>query len=98
MNRNKSSPKAFTRKRFFCFQTSCVRVLQKTLKSIQLHIHSLAHLLERDAARSGKTVTAGAWTRAPAKLKHSAFIELNEEGLIKPFYEGSDIEVEVPRS
>lgn len=60
MNRNKSSPKAFTRKRFFCFQTSCVMVLQKTLKSIQLHIHSLAHLLERDAARSGEAVTAGA--------------------------------------
>lgn len=66
-------------------------VLQKTLKSIQLHIHSLAHLLERDAMHSGDAVTAGAWTRARAKLKHSAFIELNEEDLIKPFYEGSDI-------
>jgi len=52
----------------------------------------LAHLLERTGAYAGGSVTAGAWTRARAKLKHSAFIELNEEDLIKPFYENSDIE------
>lgn len=62
-------------------------LLQKTLKSVQLHIHSLAHALEVQQLKSIKTtVTAGAWTRARAKLKHSAFIEFNEEILLRQFY------------
>lgn len=67
-------------------------VMQKTLKSIQLHIHSLAHALESAGNTVGKAVTAGAWTRARAKLKHSAFIELNEKVLLPQFYQGSPIE------
>jgi len=53
-------------------------LLQKTLKSVQLHIHSLAHALDQREGTAHTAVTAGAWTRARAKLKHSAFIELNE--------------------
>ena len=40
----------------------------------------------------GAAVTAGAWTRARAKLKHSAFIELNEEILLKDFYGAEQVE------
>ena len=57
---------------------------------MQLHIHSLAHALETQKIKSVKdAVTAGAWTRARSKLKHSAFIELNEEILLKHFYSGT---------
>ena len=48
-------------------------LLQKTLKPVQLHIHSLAHALEANKLKCVETaVTAAAWTRARAKLKHSA--------------------------
>lgn len=87
INKHKRKSTDFTRNCFFCFRTTCVMLLQKTLKSVQLHIHSLAHALEAHQLKSVKTrVTAAAWTRARAKLKHSAFIELNEEILLKQFY------------
>ena len=40
MNRHKTNSQAFTRKRFFKFEIVCVMLLQKTLKSIQLHLHA----------------------------------------------------------
>ena len=46
MNRHKTNSQAFTRKRFFKFEIVCVMLLQKTLKSIQLHLHALTHQLE----------------------------------------------------
>ncbi len=61
-------------------------ILQKTLKSIQLHIHSLSHAFENLGIKA-QSVTAGAWTRSRAKLKHSAFIELNETVLLEQFYQ-----------
>ena len=89
INKHKRKSTDFTRNCFFCFRTTCVMLLQKTLKSVQLHIHSLAHALEASKLKSVDTVvTAGAWTRARAKLKHSAFIELNEEILPEQFYSG----------
>jgi len=67
-------------------------LLQKTLKSVQLHIHSLAHALDQREGTAHTAVTAGAWTRARAKLKHSAFIELNETILVNEFYETAQVE------
>ena len=62
-------------------------ILHKTLKSIQLHIHSLSHAFENLGIKKAQSVTAGAWTRSRAKLKHSAFIELNEAVLLEQFYQ-----------
>ena len=63
-------------------------LFQKTLKSIQQHIHSVSHQLRcfvnSDIANS---VSASAWTRARAKMSHSTFIEFNEEHLVKGYYE-----------
>ena len=67
-------------------------LLQKTLKSVQLHIHSLAHALDQRETTTHTAVTAGAWTRARAKLKHSAFIELNETILVNDFYATAQVE------
>lgn len=90
MQRHRINKKAFTRKRFFCFRTTCVMILQKTLKSVQLHIHALAHALEQADGNARECVTAGAWTRARSKLKHTAFIELNKEVLLDNFYHESN--------
>ncbi len=89
MKRHKTTEAAFSRKRFFRFELVCVMLLQKTLKSIQLHIHALAHQIDLLGKANSASVTAGAWTKARAKLKHTAFIELNEELIIKQFYESN---------
>lgn len=92
MKRHRRDEKAFTRKRFFCFRTTCVMVLQKTLKSVQLHLHALAHAMEVAGETKARCPTAGAWTRARAKLRHTAFVELNEEILLKNFYDDGKVE------
>jgi hypothetical protein len=63
-----------------------ILLLQKTAKSIQRHLHEyLAALVPGSGPR---TVTPGAWTQARAKLRHTAFIELNEQCVLPTLYEG----------
>jgi hypothetical protein len=52
-------------------------VLQKTVKSIQRHLHEF--LDELADGQWLEPVTAGAWTHARAKFKHTAFIEWNQQ-------------------
>jgi hypothetical protein len=70
-------PEDFTRQRQLTFPLVMIFVLQKTVKSIQGHLHEF--LDELAAGQLFEPVTAGAWTHARAKLKHTAFIELNQE-------------------
>jgi len=66
----------FTRRRRLTFPIVMLLVLQKTVKSIQRHLHEFLRELA-----SGEPLTppgSGAFTHARAKLKHSAFIELNQ--------------------
>src|SRR5437867_7943868 len=67
----------FTRQRQLTFPIVMLFVLQKTVKSIQRHLHEF--LNELAGGQVFEPVTAGAWTHARAKLKHTAFIELNKE-------------------
>ena len=67
----------FTRDRQLTFPVIMLFVLQKTVKSIQKH---LAEFLEElSGGAMFQTPTPGAVTHARAKLKPSAFIELNQE-------------------
>lgn len=75
--RHRVRPEDFTRQRQLTFPLVMLFVLQKTVKSIQRHLHEF--LDELAAGRFFEPVTAGAWTHARAKLKHTAFIELNQE-------------------
>lgn len=75
--RHRVRPEDFTRQRQLTFPLVMLFVLQKTVKSIQRHLHEF--LDELAAGRLFEPVTAGAWTHARAKLKHTAFIELNQE-------------------
>lgn len=75
--RHRVRPEDFTRQRQLTFPLVMLFVLQKTVKSIQRHLHEF--LDELAAGQLFEPVTAGAWTHARAKLKHTAFIELNQE-------------------
>src|SRR5260370_14794320 len=74
--RHRVRPEDFTRQRQLTFPLVMLFVLQKTVKSIQRHLHEF--LDELAAGQLFEPVTAGAWTHARAKLQHSAFIELNQ--------------------
>lgn len=67
----------FTRERQLTFPVIILFVFQKTVKSIQKHLHEF--LEELSGGALFQTVTPGAVTHARAKLKPSAFVELNQE-------------------
>ena len=75
--RHRVRPEDFTRQRQLTFPVVMLFILQKTVKSIQRHLHEF--LNELAGGEMFEPVTAGAWTHARAKLKHTAFIELNEQ-------------------
>ncbi len=76
------SPKAFTRKRHFTFVNSMLFLMQKTLRSIQLHVHSFFEALGQFCPG----LTPSAWSQARLKLRHTAFVALNQEGILNVIY------------
>ncbi len=74
--------KAFTRERYFTFLKSMLFLLQKTTRSIQLHLHSFFEALGQVLGGP----SASAWTQARLKLRHSAFVELNEVAIVQVVY------------
>ena len=90
-DRHKRRPQDFPRERHFCFRRTVVFLLQKTLRSVQLHLHEFFERLGEDL----QPVTASAWSQARLKLSHTAFIELNRQAILEPVYAaGSDFSVE----
>ncbi len=81
-HRHRSDDKAFTRRRALRFVHVMVFLLQKTVRSIQLHLHDFFESL----GRWSQAVTSSAWSQARLKLKHSAFIELNERAVLAEVY------------
>src|SRR5258708_20995082 len=78
--RHRVRPEDFTRRRQLTFPVIMLFVLQKTVKSIQRHLHEfLAELAGDDLF---EPVSAGAVTHARAKLKPSAFVQLNQQVLL----------------
>lgn len=84
--RHRKSDKCFTRQRHFTFVNTVVMLLQKTVRSIQTHIHTFFEGLSHYAPG----LTASAWSQARLKLQHTAFIELNEEAVLKVVYRDMD--------
>lgn len=74
----------FTRQRQLTFPLVMLFTLQKTVKSLQRHLHEF--LDELAGGELFEPVTPGAFTHARAKLKHTAFIELNRECMLPAFY------------
>lgn len=82
--RHRVRPEDFTRQRQLTFPVVMLFTLQKTVKSLQRHLHEF--LDELAGGDLFEPVTAGAFTHARAKLKHAAFIELNREIVLPAIY------------
>ena len=82
--RQRVRPEDFTRERQLTFPIVMLFVLQKTVKSIQRHLHEFLNELAGEGVF--EPVTAGAWTHARAKLRHTAFIELNQTTVLPSAY------------
>src|SRR5664280_3501019 len=82
--RHRVRPQDFTRQRQLTFPLLMLFLLQKTVKSIQRHLHEF--LDELAQGEMFEPVTSGAVTHARAKLKDSAFIELNRDCVLPVVY------------
>jgi Transposase DDE domain len=80
--RHRTSDRDFTRHRKLPFAHVMVMLLQKTVRSIQLHLHDFFAAL----TLAGQRVSASSWCEARLKLKHTAFIELNERAILDGVY------------
>ena len=78
--RHKRRPQDFTRQRHFGFMRTVVFLMQKTLRSVQLHLHEFFDRLGDNL----QPVTASAWSQARLKLSYTAFIELNQQAILEP--------------
>jgi hypothetical protein len=74
--------RAFLRQRYFTFMTSVLFLLQKTVRSVQLHLHSFFESLGQVAPG----LTPSAWSQARLKLRYTALVALNEEAIVKVVY------------
>lgn len=79
-SRHKRKANDLTRKRCFTFAMIFIVLLRKSVKSLQIVLNELFM-----QGRMTKIVTASGYTQARQKLKHTAFIELNE-GIIDLYY------------
>lgn len=82
--RHRARPVDFTRRRQLTFPVVLLLVLQKTVKSVQRHLNEF--LLQIGLDHVG--ATPGAWTQARAKLKHTAFCDLNQNCVLPAVYQG----------
>jgi len=81
---HRNHEKAFMRERKLPFRRVAIVLLQKTVRSLQLHLHDF---LDRLLGPLGDLSLSGsAWTQARAKFKHTAFIELNQKAILEVAY------------
>jgi hypothetical protein len=80
--RHKGRPEDFTRRRRLDFMNTVVLLLQKTVRSAQLHLNEFFERL----GGSWFCVSASAWSQARLKLSHTAFVELNEQAILAVVY------------
>jgi hypothetical protein len=83
-HQHRACEKNFTRKRSLSFMNVVVLLLQKTVRSIQLHLHDFFAALWPECPSVGTS----AWCEARMKLRHTAFIELNERAILDVVYGG----------
>jgi hypothetical protein len=85
--RHRVRPQDFTRERQLTFPILMLFLLQQTIKSIQNHLHEFLDNLAQ--GQIFESPTPGAVTHARAKLKATAFIELNQ-ACVLPLAYGPD--------
>lgn len=82
--RHRVRPQDFTRQRQLSFTVLVLFILQKTVKSLQRHLNQFLDDLAQGELFA--PVTGGAVTHARAKLKDSAFSELNRDCVLPVIY------------
>lgn len=83
-DKHRLAKSAFTRVRSLPFELVLVMILRKSVKSLQNVVNEAMLWLETD------TVTASAFCQARYKLRHTAFIELNQQAIVDPMYADDD--------
>lgn len=83
-SRHRRRVKDFTREQVLTFPVLMLLLLQKSLKSLQNHVHEFLQQLSRGG--TNLQLSGGAVTHARAKLRASAFTELNTNTLLKIVY------------
>ena len=83
-SRHRRHARDFTRECVLTFPVLLLLLLQKSLKSLQTHVQEFLGQLADGAARP--TLSGGALTHARAKLRASAFIELNQAAVLATVY------------
>lgn len=83
-HQHRAGDKDFTRRRKLPFSNVMVMLLQKTVRSIQLHLHDFFAAL----ATPCDSPAVSSWCEARLKLKHTAFIELNRRAVLEVAYGG----------
>lgn len=82
--RHRRDEKAFTRERSLSFALVLVLLIRNGVKSLQNIVNEAMTWLERP------TVSASALSQARYKLKHTAFIELNQAAIVDTLYGDED--------
>ena len=82
--RHRVRPEDFTRHRQLTFPILMLFLLQQTVKSLQRHLHDFLDDLAQ--GQLFEPLTSGAVTHARAKLKDSAFLELNRDCVLPLAY------------
>ena len=83
-HRHRANNKCFTRCRLLPFMNVAVLLLQKTVRSIQLHLNDFFQSLALDSP----SVAPASWCEARLKLCHTAFVELNQRAVLDVAYGG----------
>lgn len=86
--RFKRSTQDFTRSRILSFRAIAVLLMAKGMKSLQLSLNEIVPKL----GHIHRTVSKAAYSKARAKLRHTAFIELNRQAVIQTMYEDGGYE------
>jgi hypothetical protein len=80
--RHRRRPQDFTRQRHLGLMRTVVMLLQKTVRSVQLHLHEFFERLGEHQA----PITASAWSQGRLKLRPRALVELNQRAILEPVY------------
>jgi len=79
-SRNRTEDRYFTRCRKLTFVFVILLLLRKSAKSIQCVVNELFMVLGLES------VTAAAFSQARKRIRHTAFIELNEQAIVNVMY------------
>jgi hypothetical protein len=89
ISKHKDGQKSFSRDRFFSFKVLLVFLMTNLAKSIQRELSLFKDAIELDGG-SIPEVSKSAFCRARKKLRHTAFIELNDV-ILEDFYASDEV-------